>query len=597
MDEADRLRALRDLNLLNTSPSESFDRITRMASQLFSAPISAISLTDENRQWFKSRVGCGTEIPRYKAPCAEVTRTADVLVVPDLTKDCRFEGGYLAENGVRFYAGAPLTTRDGFTLGSMCVLDTEPRMSATVEDAAALKDLAAMAMAQIELQHSFGRIDPASGLPNRNQFAEDIEDMNLDHPNEARVSVLFDLVDPVRLAQAMRVLGPSCLDELIHDALKAVRERLMPATLYQVGASQFLAILEGHDDESHQRLLVAQFERLKRDAVEADLSPMAGVAIGIVTLRLGEVEPTELLRSAYAAAQDARQSESGVSLYCPASNAVHQRHFELIAGLREALQAQGQLTLVYQPTVNLRSGECDGAEALLRWQHPVLGIISPTEFIPLAEQTELAKPLTALVIDLALKQSAAWHRDGVQLRVSVNVSAVNLEEETFASTVSAALSRHGVRPSQLKVEFTESALITHRALVLKNLGKLRDAGIACAIDDFGTGYSSFSYLQDIPADTIKIDRSFIQRIEHGSRDRNLVNNIIKMASELGFRVVAEGVETRKVYDFLCETQCSAVQGYLISRPLPADDFMAWLAAWQPLRLSHLRRLADPAFRP
>ena len=212
----------------------------------------------------------------------------------------------------------------------------------------------------------------------------------------------------------------------------------------------------------------------------------------------------------------------------------------------------------------------------------MLGNISPAEFIPLAEQTDIAKPLTALVIDMALKQSAAWQRDGVQLRVSVNVSAVNLEEETFASTVSAALSRHGVLPSRLKVEFTESALITHRALVLKNLGKLRDAGIACAIDDFGTGYSSFSYLQDIPADTIKIDRSFIQRIEHGSRDRSLVNNIIKMASELGFRVVAEGVETRKVYDFLRETQCSAVQGYLISRPLPADDFMAWLAAWQPL---------------
>jgi EAL domain-containing protein (putative c-di-GMP-specific phosphodiesterase class I) len=581
MDEAARLRALRDLNLLDTSPSESFDRITRMASQLFSAPISAISLTDENRQWFKSRVGCGPEIPRYKAPCAEVTRIAEVLVVPDLAKDCRFEGGYLADNGVRFYAGAPLTTRDGFTLGSMCVLDTKPRMSATAEDAAALKDLAAMAMAQIELQHSFGRIDPASGLPNRNQFAEDVEDMNLDHPGEARVAVLFDLVDPARLAQAMRVLGPRCLDELIRDALQAVRERLAPATLYQVGTSQFMAIIDDAHGERDRRLLVAQFEHLKRDATEAGVSPMTGVAIGIVTLRLGEIDPAELLRSAHAAAQDARQSETGVSLYCPASNAIHERHFELIAGLREALADPQQLTLVYQPTVNLRSGECDGAEALLRWQHPVLGNISPAEFIPLAEQTDIARPLTALVIDTALKQSAAWQRDGVQLRVSVNVSAVNLEEETFATTVSAALSRHGVPPSRLKVEFTESALITHRALVLKNLGKLRDAGIACAIDDFGTGYSSFSYLQDIPADTIKIDRSFIQRIEHGARDRNLVNNIIKMASELGFRVVAEGVETRTVYDFLRETQCSAVQGYFISRPLPADDFMAWLAAWHP----------------
>jgi EAL domain-containing protein (putative c-di-GMP-specific phosphodiesterase class I) len=581
-NETDRLRALRDLALLDTSPSESFDRITRMASQLFDAPISAISLTDENRQWFKSRVGCGPEIPRYKAPCAEVTRISDVLVVPDLTKDCRFEGGYLAENGVRFYAGAPLTTRDGFTLGSMCILDTEPRDSATVEDVAALRDLAAMVMDRIEMQHALGRIDPASGLPNRNQFVEDIEDMNLDHPNEPRVAVLFDLVDPVRLTQAMRVLGPRCQDELIHDVLKAVRERLTPAMLYQVGATQFIAILEGHDDESHQRLLVAQFERLRRDAVEAGLTPMAGVAIGVVTLRLGSIDAAELLRWAHGAAQDARQSATGVSVYCPASNAIHQRHFELIAGLREALKDPSQLTLVYQPTVNLRSGECYGVEALLRWKHPVLGNISPTEFIPLAEQTEIAKPLTARVIDTALKQSAAWERDGLQLRVSVNVSAVNLEEEAFASAVSAALKRNGVPPKRLKVEFTESALITQRALVLKNLNELRNAGVACAIDDFGTGYSSFSYLQDIPADTIKIDRSFIQRIECGPRDRSLVSNMIKMASELGFRVVAEGVETREVYDFLCETQCSAVQGYLISPPLPADEFRAWLAAWQPL---------------
>ncbi len=587
MPEAERLRALRDLDLLDTAPSESFDRITRMASKLFNAPISAISLTDENRQWFKSRVGCGPEIPRYKAPCAEVTRIGDVLVVPDLTKDCRFDGGYLADNGVRFYAGAPLVTCDGYTLGSMCVLDTEPRVDSP-EYENALRDLAAMVMAQIELQHSIGRIDPASGLPNRNQFVEDIEDMSLDYPHAERIAVLFDLVDPVRLAQAMRVLGPDCLDELIRNSVTAINERLTTTRLYQVGASQLMAIIEWHAEKGSRDLLIGQLERLLRSSADEGRGSMSGITIGLVTFKLGDAHPADLLRWTVSAAQDARQSDNPVGLYCATADAAHRRRYELIAGLHDAVKDSGQFRLEYQPTVSLASGLCDGAEALLRWDHPVLGPIPPAEFIPIAEQTDLAKPLTAWVIDAALAQTAAWRRDGIELRISVNVSAVNLEEETFVSAILMALNRHGVPPSALKVEFTESALITHPTRVLENLHKIRDAGIKCAIDDFGTGYSSFSYLQDIPADTIKIDRSFIQRIERGPRDRKLVANIIKMARELDFRVVAEGVETQEVYDMLAATACNAVQGYFISRPLPADAFRTWLAEWKPVQQRVLR---------
>ena len=176
-NEEDRLRALRDLGLLDTPPSEAFDRITRMASQLFDLPISAVSLTDKDRQWFKSRVGVEHwQLGREKAPCAEVATSRELVVLPDLLDNEYYRDSELAQAGIRFYAGAPLVTRDGFGLGSMCVLGPQPR-TATPEELNALQDLAAMVMAQIELQHAFGRIDPVSELPNRNQFIEDLGDL------------------------------------------------------------------------------------------------------------------------------------------------------------------------------------------------------------------------------------------------------------------------------------------------------------------------------------------------------------------------------------------------------------------------------------
>lgn len=207
--EQQRLAALRELNLLDTPPSESFDRITRMASQLFNLPMAAVSLTDNDRQWFKSRVGLDhMQIPREKAPCSVCAGSGDVLVVPDLLADKEYRDSSLAASGIRFYAGAPLVTRDGFGLGAMCVVGTESR-EVTEREIAGLKDLAAMVMAQIELQHAFGRVDPLSGLLNRNQFVEDLEDLARDHPGEQRFAVLVDLVGVTQLTEALRVMGPS----------------------------------------------------------------------------------------------------------------------------------------------------------------------------------------------------------------------------------------------------------------------------------------------------------------------------------------------------------------------------------------------------
>jgi EAL domain-containing protein (putative c-di-GMP-specific phosphodiesterase class I) len=205
--------------------------------------------------------------------------------------------------------------------------------------------------------------------------------------------------------------------------------------------------------------------------------------------------------------------------------------------------------------VDLRSGACVGAEALLRWRHPTLGPIPPGEFIPLAEQTALAKPITEWVLEAAIDQVARWRHSGPAPRVSINASALNLEEPDFASRLMRTLERHRVAPDAIELEFTESALARDGSRVLDQLDELRRTGIEIAIDDFGTGYSSLSYLPRLPASILKIDRSFVRPLGSSSRDQRLVQAMIGMAHDLGYRVVAEGIETQDVYELLLAWRC------------------------------------------
>jgi GGDEF domain-containing protein len=259
-DEDARLAALRQLDLLDTAPSEAFGRVTRMASQLFNLPIAAVSLTDSDRQWFKSRVGVDHfSIPRERAPCAQVAESSLNLVIPDLLLDSCYRDSILASSGVRFYAGAPLTTREGFCLGSMCVLGLEPR-EASESEMMALHDLAAMVMAQIELQHAFGRVDPLTGLPNHNQFIEDLQDLAADCPaQERRHAVLVDVASPEQLGNVMRVMGPSFLDEVIREAAAAIKSAIgLTETAYHVAASQFAFLAPPDVEEQEYAALLAR---------------------------------------------------------------------------------------------------------------------------------------------------------------------------------------------------------------------------------------------------------------------------------------------------------------------------------------------------
>jgi EAL domain-containing protein (putative c-di-GMP-specific phosphodiesterase class I) len=245
--------------------------------------------------------------------------------------------------------------------------------------------------------------------------------------------------------------------------------------------------------------------------------------------------------------------------------------------VRRAL-AGGEFILHYQPKVDLRDRSITGVEALVRWEHPELGLLPPARFIPLIEQTGLIGPLTHYVIERALTQIVAWRRRGIDVEVSVNLAARNLVDRELPDRIAELLLAHDVPASQLVVEITESSAMADPDRGISVLNALRDLGVGVSIDDFGTGNASIGYLADLPATELKIDRSFVTGILEDERAQAIVGSTIDLARNLGLDVVAEGIETEAVREHLASIGCAKGQGYLFSRPLPAEELTLGLAA-------------------
>jgi diguanylate cyclase len=236
------------------------------------------------------------------------------------------------------------------------------------------------------------------------------------------------------------------------------------------------------------------------------------------------------------------------------------------------------VNLHYQPKLSLPGHAVGGVEALVRWQHPHLGLLHPGAFVEMAEHTGLIKPLTHYVLTHALRQCAAWRADGLKLQVAVNVSPRSLLDRALPATVAAALTETGLDAAQLKIEITETAIMADPAVAVQVLERLATIGVALSIDDFGTGYSSLAHLRRLPVEEVKIDRSFVQNMAREDGDRAIVRSTIDLASSLGLTVVAEGVEDRETLQQLSGLGCDQAQGYYISPPVPAAELSAWLLA-------------------
>jgi EAL domain-containing protein (putative c-di-GMP-specific phosphodiesterase class I)/GGDEF domain-containing protein len=583
--EQSRLASLRNLKILDTLPSECFDRITRIVAHYFGLPVAAVSLTDVDRQWFKSSVGVEhRQIPRYKAPCAEVAESCKPLIINDFQLDPYYVDSPLGQSGVRFYAGVPLITPDGYGLGALCVLDTEPH---TVDEGqmAALCDLAAMVLDQIEMQHAVGRIEAISGLPNRIQLFSDLRDLQKHAAGKNRLISCLDLAQTMQFDRLSRVMGPSHVDGIIASVATFLRNHIGEERIaYHIGATQFAIFAP---EKATPESCLPVLRRLLREVGEvSNLRLTMTPSIGVMSYDPGEMSPEDTLRALHGTVQDARNSETGIAFYSATDDLRHQRNFRLLHDFPRAMASEDQLHLAFQPRLSFVTGRVESAEALLRWNHPELGAISPAEFVPVIEASNQVRQMSAWVIDQSLLHLAQWQRDGFDLRLSINISALNLNEPDFFNLLVAKLQHHGVPASQIEFELTETSVMAETEKSLDLLQRISDLGVRIAIDDFGTGYSNLSYMQKLPANVVKIDRSFVADMANGNRERVLVSSMIKLSHGLGYEVVAEGVESREIADLLQSMGCDEIQGFWLSRPMPESALHGWLLENRGLEARH-----------
>jgi EAL domain-containing protein (putative c-di-GMP-specific phosphodiesterase class I) len=307
------------------------------------------------------------------------------------------------------------------------------------------------------------------------------------------------------------------------------------------------------------------------EAQPIDISATIGLAASLINAQGAD----DLLRCADLALEQARREKRPLAMYEEALDPAARDQLSLLGELRHAVE-HDELRLFYQPKIEMATGRVAGAEVLLRWQHPTRGLLSPAAFVPFAEQTGFIRRVTRWTLDRAIGQAAEWHRAGNSLPLAVNISADDIADVRFDARVAGLLTRHQLPPSLLTLELTESGFIEDPNQALSMLDALAALGLNLSIDDFGTGYSSLSHLARMPANEVKIDRSFVQGLESDAEYAAVVRSAIDMGHSLGMKVVAEGIETEVAAQRLRAFGCDIAQGYLYARPMPCEALQSWL---------------------
>ena len=419
--------------------------------------------------------------------------------------------------------------------------------------------------------------DPLTGLPNRLMLSRQIE-QEVARARRGPGACAVLLLDLDGFKEVNDTLGHGHGDALLRT-LGARLPGLVRAedTVARLGGDEFGVLLTGPVDAADA---VGVTERLRTGLAApipvGGLRIAAAASVGIALSEAGD-DPERLLRRADVAMYRAKEHRTGFELYDAADDPNTSERLRLAGELRDGI-GRDELVLHFQPKVAAADGTLDGVEALVRWQHPVRGLLGPGEFLPLAEQSDLIHPLTLWVIEESLRQVAAWRGLGLELHVAVNLSAHTLRDGAFTEVVEDALRRHDVPADRLQFELTESSLMRDPQHAAEVLERLSERGVRVAIDDFGTGWSSLVWLKRLPVRSIKVDRSFVGDMLESDSDAAIVESTIRLGQTLGLEVVAEGVETEAVLERLRAYGCHTVQGYLIARPQPADELTPWLLA-------------------
>ncbi len=426
------------------------------------------------------------------------------------------------------------------------------------------------------LQH-IATTDELTGLANRERFRARLDErIAAAKATDERFAVM--LLDLDRFKEVNDTLGHHYGDELLRDLGPRLAEAAGPEGLVaRLGGDEFAVLPAESTNEPDELEAIARrlIQCVQHPVVVDEMTLEVGVSIGVSRFPRDGDDPHSLLRSADVAMYAAKEAHAGCKVYAAALDRHSVRRLSVLSEFRRALDSD-EIVVFYQPIMYMDGERVHGAEGLVRWEHPELGLLPPSDFIPIVEQTGLIGPLTRHVLERAIAQCAGWRAAGRELTVSVNLSVRNLLDPDLPAVIGDLISRYSLDPEALQLEITESMLMSDPDRSLVTLTRLAQLGVGLSVDDYGTGYSSLANLRRLPIDELKIDRSFVSPMLSDESDLIIVRSTINLGHDLGLKVVAEGVEDEATLDRLAGLGCDFAQGYHFSKPLAPDAFNRWI---------------------
>ncbi|MET7708150.1 bifunctional diguanylate cyclase/phosphodiesterase [Micromonospora sp. NPDC005413] len=559
------------------------------ALTLFNAELVDVDVARADGRWHRYRGDAGGQLVDREVGPPDQSE----LDEHELSRALSVGAAPVGRLRVRFPRSAPPTPREHDAVAAF-----GDALAAALHDAATHRELRLVtARSSYEAVH-----DPLTGLANRAAMLgkgdQSLRQLAHDHP------VALLLLDINQFKEVNDTLGHAAGDQLLRLTANRLTALVRPGDLLgRLGGDEFALLLTAVPVLSDRAAPMAHALRQAREIAEQLAAPteVAGVrmsievSVGVVVADAGTADLTELLRRADIAMYQAKEGGGNVAVYDGTRDAASTDQLALLAELREALKVDDQLVLALQPAVDLATGAPTGVEALIRWRHPRRGWLNPADFIRPVENSEQLGTFTRYVLDKALGVAASWARDGLDVPISVNLSARSLLDPRLPAEIADALRRHQVPPHRLVLEITETVVMSELEVIDEVLATLRSMGVQLAVDDFGTGFSSLTFLTRIAVDELKVDRSFVVRMADSPEAAAIVRTTVGLAHELGLRVVAEGVETAEQRMALAELGCTSAQGYHFFKPMPADKIGAVLGSLRDSAESNVFRLrADGA---
>ncbi|ALI03781.1 cyclic di-GMP phosphodiesterase [Pseudomonas sp. FW306-02-F02-AA] len=518
---------------------------------------------------------------RQNTPYVRLVRGGAAVIMGIAIVGMHYTGMAAARFAEGSYCGATVDGLSGKGLDNLVLVTTlavlsialltsilDARLEARTAELANSLTLANRELTQLALH------DPLTGLPNRVLLADRIDQaMHVVQEQGGCFALMF--IDLDGFKPVNDAFGHHIGDQLLREVGVRLREDLRGQdTLARIGGDEFVLLVQLAEPDDALRLAARQVGLISRAFRVAEHDLQISASVGIAVYPGNGQTPQELLMNADAAMYHAKGAgKNGHSFFDASMNTNARKQLQMLQDLRNALEQQ-QFSLHYQPKFDASNGRPVGAEALLRWEHPTLGMLLPDKFIELAEKTGLIIPIGDWVLNEACRQMSLWRSQGyTHWRIAVNLSALQFCHAGLVQSVAKALATHRLPANSLTLEITETTAMSDADASMTVLQQLSEMGVDLSIDDFGTGYSSLMYLKRLPANELKIDRGFVRDLERDSDDAAIVSAIVALGQALGLRIVAEGVETDVQQDFLTQLGCDSLQGYLLGHPLPADRFM------------------------